>query len=117
MGTTNFSTNAARELAPLPLTMQDEPALDRLVRLVKSRKDKPFTSADDFNRFELELGQRLREVGQQILRDELAKADVDAEAVLIDGVEHRRVLRASETYMTTEGPVTAMRSLYRISSP
>jgi len=93
--------------------MQDEPALDRLVRLVKSRKDKPFTSADDFNRFEVELGQRLREVGRQILSDELAKADVDAEAVLIDGVEHRRVLRATETYMTTEGPVTAMRSLYR----
>jgi hypothetical protein len=113
MGTTNFSINTAREQAPLPVTMQEEPALDRLVRLVKSRKDKPFTSADDFNRFEVELGQRLREVGQQILRDELAKADIDAEAILIDGVEHRRVLRATETYMTTEGPVTAMRSLYR----
>jgi len=93
--------------------MQDAPALDRLVGLVKSRKDKPFTTADDFNKFERELGQRLREAGQQILRDELAKADVDAESVLIDGVEHRRVLRATETYMTTEGPVTAMRSLYR----
>jgi len=93
--------------------MQEAPALDRLVSLVKSRKDKPFTTADDFNKFERELGQRLREVGQQILRGKLAKADVDAETVLIDGVEHRRVLRATETYMTTEGPVTAMRSLYR----
>jgi hypothetical protein len=113
MGTMHSSTALARELVAPPVTMRDEPALDRLVGLVKSRKDKPFTSADDFNKFELELGQRLREVGREILRDELAKADVDAECILIDGVEHRRVLRATETYMTTEGPVTAMRSLYR----
>ncbi len=111
MGTTN--SNTARELAPLPVTMQDKRALDRLVSLVKSREDQPFVSADAFNKFERELGQRLREVGQEILRDELAKADIDADSVLIDGVAHRRVLRATETYMTTEGPVTAMRTLYR----
>ncbi len=73
----------------------------------------PQPGPDVLRRTGTELGQRLREAGQQILRDELAKADVDAESVLIDGVEHRRVLRATETYMTTEGPVTAMRSLYR----
>lgn len=113
MRTTSSRASTARELAPLPVTMQEERALDRLVALVKTRRDKPFVSADEFNRFERELGQRLRETGQQILRDELAKADIDAEAVLIDGVEHRRVLRATETYMTTEGPVTVMRSLFR----
>ena len=113
MGTTNSKANTARELAPLPVTMQEEAALDRLVRLVKSRKDKPFVSGDDFNKFERELGARLREVGREILQDELAKADVDAEAVLIDGTEHRRALRATETYMTTSGPVTVARTLYR----
>lgn len=109
----NSSTQVACEQAAVPVTMQDEPALDRLVTFVKTRKGKPFTTADDFNRFERELGERLREAGREILRDELAKADVDAECVMVDGVEHRRVLRASETYMTTDGPVTVMRSLFR----
>jgi hypothetical protein len=91
--------------------MQDVSALDRLVALIKTRKDKPYSG--DFDQFERELGQRLREVGREILRDELAKADVDADAVLIDGAVHRRVLRGTETYMTTSGPVTVERTLFR----
>lgn len=91
--------------------MQEVSALDRLVALVKKRKSEPYSG--DFNQFERELGERMREAGREILRDELAKADVDAEAVLIDGTEHRRALRATETYMTTSGPVTVERTLYR----
>jgi hypothetical protein len=97
----------------LPVTRQEVSALDRLVRVVKQRKDKPFESATDFNKFERELGERLREVGREILVDELQKADVDVEAVRIDGVEQRKVLRASETYMTTMGAVTVTRTLYK----
>ena len=95
-----------------PVTMQDVSALDKLVRLVKEKKDKPFIPGD-FNRFERELGERLREVGREALKEELRKADVDAEAVMIDGILHRRVLRGTETYMTTFGPVTVERTLYK----
>ncbi|MBI4730342.1 MAG: hypothetical protein HY775_12735 [Acidobacteria bacterium] len=97
----------------MPVTRQELSALDRLVGMVKERKDKPFGGAGDFNAFERELAERLREVGREMLAEELRKADVDAEAVLIDGSEHRRVLRATETYMTTMGPVTVERSLYK----
>jgi hypothetical protein len=96
---------------PFPVTRQDGTALDRLVRVVNQRKNQPYSG--DFNEFELELGRRLREIGQEILRDELARADVDADAVLIDGVAHRRVLRGTETYLTTQGPVTVERTLYK----
>lgn len=102
---------AKKTVGDLPVTMREVSALDKLVRLVESRKDKPL--AGDFNQFERELGERLREVGRQVLREEMAKGDVDAEAVLIDGEEHRRVLRSSETYMTTMGPVSVERSLYK----
>lgn len=95
----------------MPVTMQEVSALDRLIRVVKERKTKPF--AGDFNQFERELGERLREVGREVLQDELAKADIDREAVLIEGSEHRRVLRGTETYMTTMGPVTVERTLYK----
>jgi hypothetical protein len=105
--------NAAKVMKSegLPVTKQEISALDRLIRVVKERKGKPFAS--DFNQFERELGERLREVGREILEIELAKADVDCEAVVIDGTEHRRVLRGTETYMTTMGKVTVERTLYK----
>lgn len=95
----------------LPVTKQESSALDRLVDFVRKRGKVPF--AGKFNEFERELGERLCEVGREVLRDELGKADLDVEAVLIDGVEHRRVLRGTETYMTTMGPVTVERTLYK----
>lgn len=95
-----------------PVTMQDVSALDRLVRMVKDRKDKPFIPGE-FNRFERELGERVREVAREVLAEELRRADVDSDSVLIDGIVHRRVLRGTETYMTTMGPVTVERTLYK----
>ena len=44
--------------------------------------------------------------------EELAKFDIDAPVVEIDGVPHRQVLRSTETYMTSAGPVRIERSLY-----
>ncbi len=95
-----------------PVTMRDVSALDRLVRAVKKRKKRPFIPGE-FNQFERELGERLREVGREVLREELRRADVDADSVLIEGIVHRRVLRGTETYMTTMGPVTVERTLYK----
>lgn len=96
----------------IPVTKQDLPALDKLTRWLKERKERPFV-AGDFNRFEEELGERLREAGREALKEELARADVDAEAVMIDGTLHRRVLRGTETYLTTMGPVMVERTLYK----
>lgn len=95
-----------------PVTMRDTPALERLLTALAKQHDKKF-SADEFNRFEVELAERLREVGREALARELKKADVDADSVLIDGVTHRRVLRGTETYMTTLGPVQVERTLYK----
>ena len=44
--------------------------------------------------------------------EELARFDIDAPSVDIDGVAHRRVLRSSQTYMTAAGPVSVGRTLY-----
>jgi len=105
--------NAAKVMQAegLPVTMQEISALDRLIRVVKERKDRPF--AGDFNQFERELGERLREVGREILQSELARADIDCEVVLIDGTVFFNVPRSTETYMTTMGRVTVERTLYK----
>ena len=85
-----------------PVTMRDSSALERLVAALTKQRDKKF-SADEFSRFEVELAERLREVGREALAHEMKKADVDADSVMIEGVVHRRVLRGTETYMTTMG--------------
>jgi len=95
-----------------PVTKRERPALEELVQALAQQNDKPF-SADEFNRFERELAERLRKVGREALARELKKADVDADCILIEGVEHRRVLRGTETYMTTMGPVKVERTLYK----
>lgn len=95
-----------------PVTMRDSSALERLVAALTKQRDKKF-SADEFNRFEVELAERLREVGREALAHEMKKADVDADSIVIEGVVHRRVLRGTETYMTTMGPVEVERTLYK----
>jgi hypothetical protein len=94
------------------VTMRERPALERLVDALAKRDENSF-SAEEFDRFERELAERLQEVGREALERELKKADVDVDCVLIEGVEHRRVLRGTETYMTTMGPVTVERTLYK----
>ena len=98
--------------AQAPVTMADVSALDKLVKAVDERRKRPFV-AGDFNQFERDLGERLREVGRELIAEELRRADVDADSILIDNVVHRRVLRGTETYMTTMGPVAVERSLYK----
>ena len=66
-----------------------------------------------FAEFERELHDRLMEVERDIIADEMAGLDVDAPAVVIDGKTHRRVLRQSQTYMTSAGEVVVERTLYK----
>jgi hypothetical protein len=54
------SVLAVEAKSHIPVTRQDAPALDKLVRLVQSGKDKPFIPGD-FERFGRELSERLRD--------------------------------------------------------
>jgi len=66
-----------------------------------------------FGEMETELRRQVRELERDLTKEAMAAHDVDAPAVEIAGIVHRRVLRAEQTYMTTAGPVTAERWLYR----
>ena len=50
-----------------------------------------------------------RELGAEAIE----AADVDVEAVEIEGTVYRRVLRREQEYLTAAGPVTVMRTLYK----
>jgi hypothetical protein len=108
-----------------------QPALDRVARASESRaefhtrildavrkflKDHAMTGktgAREFYEFERDLHAKLMEVEREVIGDVMAASDVDADAIEIDGVVHRRVLRSAETYMTAAGPVRVERWLYK----
>jgi hypothetical protein len=66
-----------------------------------------------FAEFERQLHERLMEVERDIIASEMVRLDTDAEAVVIAGKVHRRVLRQSQTYMTSAGEVVVERTLYK----
>jgi hypothetical protein len=59
---------------------------------------------ETFEAFEKRLHAQLQDVEREVLGEDLARADVDADAIVIEGTGYRRVLRAEETYMTAAGP-------------
>jgi hypothetical protein len=87
-------------------------ALDKLTRLVMERrgtKDVP----QDFGAFERDLHAQIMEVEREILAEEMARADVDADAIEVNGVVYRKSVRCSGEYFTAAGPVRVERTLYR----
>jgi hypothetical protein len=68
---------------------------------------------ETFAAFEKRLHDQMQDIERELLAEDLARADVDAEAVRVDGRAYRRVVRAEETYMTAAGPVRVERTLYK----
>jgi hypothetical protein len=66
-----------------------------------------------FAEFERDLHARLMELERDVVAAEMTKLDVDADAVVIAGKVHRRVLRQSQTYVTAAGEVVVERTLYK----
>ena len=80
-------------------------AVLRLNRYLCERAESP-NPVEDFESFEFELRSMLMEVENEAVGAELSKLDVNVPVVLIDGVEHRRVLRSPATYQTGAGAMT-----------
>jgi len=66
----------------------------------------------DFEVFERELHERVMALERELIAEELARYDVDAEEVEVEGT-YRPVLTSTETYLSSAGPVTVERHLYR----
>ena len=70
-------------------------------------------SKESFQSFEERLHRQLQEVERELLAEDLGRADVDADGIMVEGTAYRRVLRGEETYMTAAGPVRVERTLYK----
>jgi hypothetical protein len=64
--------------------------------------------------FEVDLGQAVRGLENELKAADLARDEVDAEAVMVDGKEWRKCLENQpKTSLSSSGPVTVARNLYR----
>jgi hypothetical protein len=90
-----------------------EAALEKLREFVETHRMKDKVGPQAFADFERELHRRFLEAERDVIADEMARFDVDADAVLIDGKVHRRVLRQTQTYETSAGEVALERTLYK----
>ena len=73
----------------------------------------PDKSASTFRQFEEQLSVLFREALAAALGQALQAADEPSNAVLVEGRVCRRVLTENKTYMTSAGPVSVRRGLFR----
>ncbi len=66
-----------------------------------------------FEAFEKGLHERVVAYEREVLAEEMAHADVNAEAIVVEGVTYRRVLHCEDTYFTAAGPVRVEHTLYK----
>lgn len=74
-----------------------------------SWKEKP----GGFAAFERDLHERVRAYEREVLAEEMGRADIDTEAITVEGTVYRRVVRSEETYMSAAGEVRVLRTLYK----
>jgi hypothetical protein len=88
-------------------------SLEKLREFVETHRMKAKMGPRSFADFERDLHARVMEVERDIVAAEMAHHDIDADAVVIAGKVHRRVLRQSQTYETAAGDVVVERTLYK----
>lgn len=70
-----------------------------------------------FEEYEQDLGVRMRALENELKAEQLARYDVDARVILVDGREMRRCLeKEPKRYLSASGPITVERNLFRSSS-
>jgi hypothetical protein len=87
-------------------------ALEELRQFVLERGEQWATGTPDFEGYEHELHQRVMAIERELLAQELARYDVTAEQIEVEGVIYRPTLTSTETYLTAAGEVTVSRNLY-----
>ena len=88
-------------------------SLEKLREFLETQRMKTKTGSRSFAEFERELHERVMALERELLAVEMAKFDIDAAAIVIEGKVHRRVLRQSHTYTTMAGDVVLERTLYK----
>ena len=87
-------------------------SLEELRQFVLAWREQWATSTPDFEQFEHELHARVMAVERELLAEELARYDVTAQQIEVEGVRYRPTLSSTAPYLTTAGEVRIRRTLY-----
>lgn len=88
-------------------------AMQQLEQFILERQAEWKTGTPDFEQFEHELHERIMAIERELLEAELACYNVTTKQVEVDGKTYRYTLTSSETYLSSAGPITVTRNLYR----
>lgn len=102
-----------RQPASCAPTSRADVALANIRRFFEDRRMSRSYKPGEFAAFEKGLHAKVMEFEREMLAEEMATADVDVEAVAIDGATCRQVERCEDVYFTAAGPVRVMRTLYK----
>ncbi len=91
----------------------ESPAAHRLGQFVRERECAWQGTTPSFEQFERDLHAQMVALEQELLAAELARYDVDAEQIEVEGVRYQPVWVDTETYLTAAGEVPVERHLYR----
>jgi hypothetical protein len=87
-------------------------SFEELCAFIEGRREAPGTFED----FERELRRRVAALESDLIAAQLARYDVDAEAIVVGGQEMRRCLtKEPKRYLSGAGPITVARNLFRPS--
>ena len=87
-------------------------AMQELRQFVLNWQEQWATGLPDFEQFEHELHQRIQAIERELLAEELARYDVTAKQIEVEGKPYRATLSSNQTYLTTAGEITVSRNLY-----
>lgn len=106
-------TSISREQTPLLPSQRSTALLAEIQQFLKDHRMRWKDLPGGFAEFEEKLHERLAAFERELLAETMRGADIDAEAIEVDGVSYRRVLRCEQTYLTAAGPVQIHRTLYK----
>lgn len=89
------------------------PAGQRLRDFLGARHQAWQQGVPEFEQFERELHEHVMNLEREYVAEELARYDVTAERIEVEGMNYQPVLQAPETYLSTAGPIRVERHLYR----
>jgi len=93
--------------------LSQSPTLQHLGQFVREHAQQWTQGTPDFEQFERELHEHVMALECELMTEELARYDVTAEQIKVEGVTYRPTLTSPETYLSAAGPITVTRHLYR----
>ena len=91
----------------------ESPTFKTLRKYLEKRRSSSVDGRESFEDHERELHRLISAWETELLAGDLARHDVQAKHISVDGVRYRHAFRAEQTYVSQAGPLRVERSLYQ----